>query len=285
MLTTLIPGLSALAGRYDVLLCDVWGVVHDGVAAFPAACAALSRWREGCGPVILISNAPRPEGAVAAQLDALGTPRAAWSAIVTSGDVCRDLLAERAPGPAWRIGPPKDDPLFAGLGLEFSDLEEAAFIACSGPDHEETETPEDYRAVLTRAAQRGLTMICANPDLVVQRGDRLIYCAGALAQLYHTLSGDVVEAGKPYRPIYDLALARAAALLGRPVPRAAVLAVGDALATDLAGAQTEGLDALFVAGGIHAAETLTADGAIDAAALGRLLAEHNSAYAMAALVW
>ncbi|MGH7024874.1 MAG: TIGR01459 family HAD-type hydrolase, partial [Caulobacteraceae bacterium] len=140
-MTQIISGLGELAGRYDVLLCDVWGVIHNGREAFPAACEALIRWRSEVGPVILISNAPRPEGAVAVQLDGLGVPRAAWSAIVTSGDVSRDLLKARAPGPAFRIGPPKDDPLFAGLGLEFSGPEEAAFIACSGPNDEDVETP------------------------------------------------------------------------------------------------------------------------------------------------
>jgi HAD superfamily hydrolase (TIGR01459 family) len=280
-----ISGLAPLAGRYDVLLCDVWGVIHNGREAFPAACEALIRWRAQAGPVILISNAPRPEAAVAVQLDSLGVPRAAWSATVTSGDVCRDLLAAWAPGPAWRIGPPKDDPLFEGLGLEFDTPEAAKFIACSGPNDEETETPEDYREALSNAAGRGLTMICANPDLVVQRGDRLIYCAGALAELYRAVGGHVIEAGKPYPPIYDLAFARTEQIIGASLDRRRVLAVGDGVGTDLAGAEAQGLDALFVADGVHAAEVMDASGQLDERAVERCLGGHRPMFAIETLVW
>jgi HAD superfamily hydrolase (TIGR01459 family) len=279
-MTAVITGLGELARRYDALLCDVWGVIHNGREAFPDACAALATWRSDVGPVILISNAPRPAEAVAVQLDGLGVPRTAWSAIVTSGDVSRTLLAARVPGPAYRIGPAKDDPLYEGLGLAFSDVDTAAFVACSGPFNEDVETPEDYREVLSRAAERGLTMICANPDLVVQRGDRLIYCAGTLARLYEALGGQVIWAGKPHPPIYELAFDKA----GRP-DRARVLAIGDGLLTDLAGARDEGLDALFVADGVHAAEALTPTGDIDAALLARLLAPAPPAFAMRALIW
>ena len=278
--TQLIHGLGALAGRYDTLLCDVWGVIHNGRESFPASCEALIRWRAEVGPVVLISNAPRPEGSVAIQLDGLGVPRAAWTAIATSGDVSRGLLAARAPGPAFRIGPAKDDPLYEGLGLTFSGPDDAAFVACSGPNDEDVETPEDYRGVLILAAARGLEMICANPDLVVQRGDRLIYCAGALARLYEELGGKVIQAGKPFAPIYDLALERA----GGP-DRARVLTIGDGLLTDLAGARAQNLSALFVADGVHAAEALDASGRIDEAGLGRLLAATQPAFAIQTLTW
>jgi HAD superfamily hydrolase (TIGR01459 family) len=284
-MTSAISGLSRLAGRYEVLLCDVWGVVHNGREAFPAACEALIRWRAQVGPVVLITNAPRPEAAVAVQLASLGAPGEAWTAIATSGDVSRDLLAARAPGPAWRIGTPKDDPLFDGLGLEFASPQNAAFIACSGPNDEDTETPEDYREALADAAARGLPMICANPDVVVQRGDRLIYCAGALAQLYRTLGGQVIEAGKPSAPIYDLALARAERATGARVDRKRVLVIGDGLATDLAGAKAQALDALFVADGIHAVEVIDASGEIDEMALTRVLGADPPAYAIKSLVW
>lgn len=279
-MTTVISGLGELARRYDALLCDVWGVIHNGRESFPDACAALTRWRQEAGPVILISNAPRPAQAVAYQLDGLSVPRASWSAIVTSGDVSRTLLAARAPGPAFRIGPPKDDPLYSDLGLKFAGVDEAAFVACSGPNYEDVETPEDYRAVLTAAAGRGLVMICANPDLLVQRGDALIYCAGALAKLYETLGGTVVWAGKPYSPIYDLAFEEA----GRP-DRARVLAIGDGLLTDLAGARDQRLDALFVADGVHATEALTPEGEIDATRLAELLASAPPTFAVRTLAW
>jgi len=286
-MTRLIAGLGALADRYDVLLSDVWGVIHNGREALAPACQALERWRIERGPVILISNSPRPAAAVVPQLDSLGVPRAAWSAFVTSGDATRVLLAARAPGPAWRIGPERDDPLYDGLGLRFGGLDEATFIACTGPDDDETQTPEDYRPALTCAARRGLPMICANPDIVVQRGDRLIYCGGALAQLYETLGGEVIMAGKPHAPIYRLALAQARERLAEPLDPARVLAIGDGLATDIAGAAAQGLDTLFVAAGIHGEAALDAHGRVDGAGLAALLAAASLRvnFAMAELAW
>jgi HAD superfamily hydrolase (TIGR01459 family) len=267
-----IDGLAALAGRYDVLLSDVWGVIHNGRESFPGPCAALARWRAEVGPVVLISNAARPSAPVAEQLDGLGVPRTAWSALVTSGDVTRRLLAERAPGPAYRIGADRDAPLYEGLGLDFAPLDEARFIACAGLVNDEVETPEDYRELLTAAAKRRLPMICANPDRVVQRGDGLIYCAGALAELYEALGGgEVVMAGKPFAPIYEACLARAGELLDRPVDKARVLAIGDGVVTDAKGANAQGIDLLFVAAGIHGAEMRDAAGRLDPAAAERLL--------------
>jgi HAD superfamily hydrolase (TIGR01459 family) len=284
MLDTL-DRLGDLAGRYDVLLCDIWGVIHNGREAFPEPCAALTRWRESVGPVVLISNSPRPSPQVLVQLDGFGVPREAYSALVTSGDVTRHMLAERAPGPAYKIGPERDAPLYEGVGVTFAPLEESAFIACTGPVNDDVETPEDYRAVLTRAAALHLPMICANPDKVVQRGDRLIYCGGALAELYATLGGSVIMAGKPYAPIYREALAKGAELLSGPLDPSRVLAIGDGVATDVAGANAQSLDVLFVAGGIHEAETRGADGRLDPSATERLLAASgaHAAYAMDAL--
>ncbi|HEY2051132.1 MAG TPA: TIGR01459 family HAD-type hydrolase [Caulobacteraceae bacterium] len=282
-----LAGLSRLAGTYEVLFCDVWGVIHDGAHAFDDACEALARWRENVGPVILISNSPRPFEGVVEQLLALGAPRDSWTGIVTSGDATRALLAERSPGPAYRIGPRRDDPLFEGLGLDFSDLEAAAFIACSGPNNDEIETPDDYRELLTRAAARGLPMICANPDILVQRGPRLIYCGGALAQLYEELGGRVVMAGKPYGPIYAMARDAADLGLGRPADMRRILVVGDALATDIAGANRQGLDALFIGAGIHGAEVVDHAGRLDLAAAARLLEakELAASWAMPRLTW
>lgn len=274
-------GLAQISGRYDALLCDVWGVIHNGREAFPQACAALRWFAETRGPVVLISNAPRPSADVLPQLDALGVPRAAWSAFVSSGDATRILLAERAPGPAWKIGPDRDWPLYDGLGLDFTTPELAAFIACTGPEDDERETPEDYRERLAVCARRGLTMICANPDRVVQRGDKLVYCGGALADLYAEMDGPVLMAGKPYAPIYDLALAEAERLLGRPLARERVLCIGDAVATDIKGAADQGLDCLFIANGIHGAEAIR-QGRLDPALTEGLLAREGlaAAYAM-----
>jgi HAD superfamily hydrolase (TIGR01459 family) len=282
----LAAGLSDLAPHYDALLCDVWGVIHNGRESFPTACAALAKFRAERGPVILISNSPRPCGPVIEQLDGLGVPREAWSHIVTSGDATRLLLGERAPGPAWKIGPDRDDTLYAGLGVDFSDLDAARFISVTGPYDDENDEPVDYRDRFIACVARDLEMICANPDIVVQRGDKLIYCGGALAQLYESLGGRVTMAGKPYAAIYELSLAMANGALGRPVDPARVLCVGDGLPTDVRGANARGLDVLFVASGIHGAETVGPEG-LNAPAVADLLhqAGLTATYAIADLVW
>jgi HAD superfamily hydrolase (TIGR01459 family) len=283
----LIEHFSDLADRYDVLLCDVWGVIHNGRESFPAACAALARFKAERGPVILISNAPRPASAVRAQLADLKVPDAAWSDFITSGDATRVLLAERAPGPAWAIGPDRDAPLYEGLGLAFaSGPQDARFIACTGPFDDERETPEDYRAAFEVAIGRELTMICANPDIVVQRGDKLIYCGGALAQLYEQMGGEVLMAGKPHAPLYRLCLDRASERLGRAVDPARVLCIGDGVATDVLGGARQGLDVLFVASGIHGGEAIGETG-LDPAAVEALLQEAGTeaAYVTTDLCW
>jgi HAD superfamily hydrolase (TIGR01459 family) len=282
-----IAGLAEIADAYDVLLCDVWGVIHNGRESFPAACAALQCFAAHRGPVVLISNAPRPSSHVHEQLAMLGVPRDAWSAFVSSGDATRALLAERAPGPAWAIGPDRDWPLYEGLGLDFAGPEAAAFISCTGPIDDTRETPEGYRERLSLCAGRGIEMICANPDRVVQRGDALVYCGGALADLYAELGGPVLMAGKPFAPIYDLALAEAGALLGRQVDRARVLCVGDGVATDVRGAMDQALDCLFVAAGIHGGQAIGPAGELDADRAAALLAAEGAAarYAIGALKW
>jgi len=284
----LLSGLSDIAADYDVLLCDVWGVIHNGREAFPDACAALARYRSERGPVVLISNAPRPSAALHDQIEGVGVPRSAWSAFVTSGDATRALVAERTPGPALVIGPPRDEPLYEGLGLRIvKEAEEAAFILCSGPYHEERETPEDYRLLLTSALGRGLEMICANPDLMVQKGDVLIYCAGAIAALYESMGGRAIMAGKPHAPIYAKALHEAERLLGRaPDPRR-VLCVGDGAGTDVRGAELQGLDCLFLWGGVHAADMDATATASSAELAASFLETHKTSarYAMPELVW
>ncbi|AYV46696.1 TIGR01459 family HAD-type hydrolase [Caulobacter flavus] len=280
-------GLSALTDRYDVVLCDVWGVIHNGVRNFPEACEALERFNADHGPVVLISNAPRPSSDVLAQLDGLKVRREAWSAFVTSGDATRSLLAARAPGKVWKIGPERDEPLYAGLGLEGAGCEAADFICCTGLFDDENETAEDYRGQLQVAADRGLVFICANPDRVVQRGDKLIFCAGALADLYEELGGQVVMAGKPYAAIYDLALAEAERLKGGPVDRSRVLCIGDGVITDVLGAENQKLACLFVAKGIHGDKALGPDGLLAPEGVAKLLAAESvgAAHAIADLVW
>jgi HAD superfamily hydrolase (TIGR01459 family) len=283
----IISGLRELADRYDALLCDVWGVIHNGRESFAPACEALVRYQQARGPVTLISNAPRPAQAVKPQLAQLGVPEAAWSDFVTSGDATVVELKARAPGPAWAVGPGRDAPLFEGTGVVFAEgPEDAAFIACTGLFDDEIETPEDYRERFRLAAARDLVMICANPDRVVHRGDALIYCAGALAGLYGELGGQVIMAGKPFAPIYGQAMQAIARRLGRPVDPARVLCIGDGLPTDVSGANNQGLDCLFVAGGIHAEEILM-DGAVDPDRLDAFLTREKAqaAYAIPKLVW
>jgi len=245
---------SAIAPRYDVVLCDVWGVVHNSLVASPEAHDALSRFRAAGGAVVLITNAPRPGHVVKGQLDRLGVPADAYDSIVSSGELSRELIAARRPRRVFHIGPERDLPLFDGLGVAFGTVEDSDFIVCTGLFDDDTETPETYRALFEKARARGLPMLCANPDIVVERGASLIYCAGALAQFYESLGGKAVYAGKPHGPIYDEALSRAAAARGRPAPSARVVAIGDSIHTDMKGAALYGIDSVFVTGGIHAEE-------------------------------
>jgi HAD superfamily hydrolase (TIGR01459 family) len=246
---------ATLAGGYDVALCDVWGVVHNGVAATAEACDALARFRKQGGTVVLITNAPRPGEIVArTTLDRLGVPRAAYDGIVSSGDVTRALIGARAGARVFHIGPERDLGLFDGLDAPLAPLEDADYTVCSGLIDDTVETPEDYRDLIARMRARALPMICANPDVVVERGEELVYCAGAIADLYAAAGGEVIFAGKPYRPIYEQALALAEAAHGKRVQHHRVLAIGDSVRTDLKGAATFGIDCLFVTAGIHAEE-------------------------------
>jgi len=283
-----LPRLSAVAEDYDILLCDVWGVIHNGRESWPTACEALTKFNEKGGHVVLISNSPRPSSDVVAQLDALGVPRSAWKAFVTSGDATRAELARRAPGPAWIIGPDRDFVLYEGLNLDSAHgAEDAAFISVTGPYNDATETPEDYRERLTPAVARDLELICANPDRIVQKGDSIIYCGGAIADLYESMGGRVVMAGKPFGPIYELALREAQTLMGRSVDRSRVLCIGDGVVTDVLGAAEQALDCLFIAQGIHGDAAKGPDGTLDPALAGELLrAETTFArYAALELAW
>lgn len=249
----LIERFAPLADHYDVLFCDVWGVLHNGIAAFTEACAALRRFRERGGTAILITNAPRPGAAVRRILDRLAVPHEAYDAIVSSGDVTRTLVEARLRQRVFHLGPQRDLPIFAGLDVAFAPLETADYVVCSGLFDDTTETPDSYRGMLGQMRARSLLMVCANPDVVVERGDALVYCAGALADAYAALGGQVVYCGKPHAPIYETALARAASLRGgTPPPLPRVLAIGDSVRTDLRGAAAFGLDCVFVTSALHA---------------------------------
>lgn len=252
-MTKTIIGLRELAPHFSALFCDIWGVVHNGIAAFAPACEALIRYRATGGAVLLLSNAPRPEASVAAQIEALGVPREAYDRIVSSGDLTRRLIAERGSQKLTHIGPPKDLPLFEGLNAPRVPLSEATYIVCTGLDDDEIQTEEDYRDLLEEARVRDLPMICANPDLSIERGGRVIPCAGAIAQAYLQMGGRVIQAGKPHAPIYDLAMAELGQIRSG-LSRDNVLAIGDSLRTDISGATGFGLVSLFVAEGLHRSE-------------------------------
>jgi HAD superfamily hydrolase (TIGR01459 family) len=255
-MTTLrfVEHLRDLVAGVDVVLSDIWGVVHNGLASFPEACEALHTFRARGGAVILITNAPRPADSVQRQLRKLGVADDIYDSIVSSGDLTRNFVTSRLGQSMYWIGPERDNSIYRGLDAKFAPLEQADYIVCTGPFDDETESAEDYREMMMQALSRKLTLVCANPDIVVERGDRLIYCAGAIAELYRELGGDVVFYGKPHRPIYDQAIALAKAKLGTETPLSRVLAIGDSVRTDLAGAHSYGIDCLFVTRGIHAGE-------------------------------
>ncbi|MBX3576426.1 MAG: TIGR01459 family HAD-type hydrolase [Rhizobiaceae bacterium] len=249
----MIGSLDEIAGRYRAILCDVWGVVHNGVSAYPDAAAALERARAGGVAVVLITNSPRRNGDVEAQLAAIGVPSAAWDRIVTSGDVTRDLV-RAGPRKVFHLGPERDLGLYEGLDVDLVEEFEASAVVCTGLFDDEAETPGDYADMLQRFRQRNLPFICANPDIVVERGDRLIWCAGALARDYGQLGGRTEIAGKPHRPIYAAALAAASQVAGAALGPRDALAIGDGVLTDVKGAEQNGIDVLYVSGGIHAKE-------------------------------
>ena len=247
----LIAGLSEIAPDHDALICDIWGVVHNGQVPFPDAADALRQFRRARGPVVLLSNAPRPPLSVEAQFRRIGVATDCYDAIVTSGGAARDDLRgrlEKNPGLAlYYIGPEQDAAVLDGLAITRTGIDQADVALCVGLVDDLTETPADYADILQAMRARNLTMLCANPDLKVYRGSTLCWCAGALAQAYEATGGPVVYYGKPYRAIYDVALKAAGC------PQNA-LAVGDALVTDLKGAKDAGLEALFIADGLHGEE-------------------------------
>jgi HAD superfamily hydrolase (TIGR01459 family) len=284
-----IAGLSEISGRYDLILCDIWGVLHNGVASFAEASDALVSFRRRGGAVVLISNAPRPSPPIARQVLKLGVSPDAFDAVVTSGDVTIGLMEQQAGDQVLHIGPERDLTLLdavaeaTGARPRLVSLVDAQYALCTGLRNDEAETLGDYEPELQAMSVRDMTMICANPDIVIHRGDTLIYCAGALARRYEELGGSVVYAGKPYAPIYDRALTLAEHIQGAPIEKHRVLAIGDGMRTDIAGAARAGLDVLFVTGGIHRSlhkETL--DSPADPIEL-QLLYDENAVWPVAAV--
>jgi HAD superfamily hydrolase (TIGR01459 family) len=273
--------IASVAPDSKAWLVDIWGVLHNGARAFPAACEACKTFRGRGGIVVLISNAPRPFTAVIPHLTSLGVPADAYDTGITSGDVTRGLLE------AWRgrrvlhIGPERDLGLFTGLDLQLTPAEDAEVVVCSGLYDDTKETPADYAGLFGGLLARRLPMICANPDIKVERGGELIWCAGALAADYQAKGGEVVYAGKPYPQVYQRALATIDGLAGRPIPRESVLAIGDGIETDLRGAHAAGLPSLFIASAIHA------PGGLSATILGELFATRpfKPIAALPALAW
>jgi HAD superfamily hydrolase (TIGR01459 family) len=253
-----------LLARYDLLICDIWGVLHDGVTAYPEACEALTRFREGGGTVVLLSNAPMPGASTARLIAKKGVPDQAYDRIVTSGDLTLHWVRRHGMARVFHIGPPKRDDALFRSGLERVPFAEAEAVVCSGLVDDETETAADYAGQLGAMLERGLTLVCANPDLAVEVGGRIYPCAGAVGALYEEMGGEVIWAGKPHALAYDTALAAGREARQGEVAAERVLCIGDALRTDIAGAAQAGLDALFIAGGLHRHDIWT-DGALDPA--------------------
>jgi HAD superfamily hydrolase (TIGR01459 family) len=246
-----VERLRDLVDGVEVILSDIWGVVHNGLESFPEACEALHTYRQRGGTVILITNAPRPADSVQRQLRKLGVADETYDAIVSSGDLTRHFVADHPGKKMFWLGPERDSSIYRGLDAVTAPLEQADYIVCTGLFDDETESAEDYRAMMMQAREHKLPLVCANPDIVVERGDRLIYCAGAVAELYRELGGEVIFYGKPHRPIYERAMALAAERRGRTTTLDRVLAIGDSVRTDLTGALGFGIDCLFLTRGIH----------------------------------
>ena len=259
----LVQSIAPFAADTAGWLVDIWGVMHNGVRPFGAACDACERFRQQGGLVVLLSNSPRPRDSVAAQLDGIGVPRSSWDVIISSGDVARSLIAAYAGRAIVHLGPQRDLAIFSGFDVERVAPERAEAVVCTGLFDDERETPADYTETLAACAARALPMICANPDVAVERGGRIVYCAGAIARAYEQLGGAVAYAGKPYPPIYELAFATLETLRSGSGERARLLAIGDGVNTDIAGAAAVDVRSVFVASGVHVMDGLDA-AALDA---------------------
>jgi len=275
--------MAAIGRAHDAWISDIWGVLHNGREAFPAASEACVAYRRQGGSVVLVTNAPRPEADVEAMLRRLGVPTEAYDAIVTSGDVTRELIRPWIGRPVHHLGPERQLMIFDGLDVELAGAETGDVVVCTGLIDDDHETPREYELQLAAFRARNLVMICANPDIVVERGERIVYCAGALAEAYEKLGGKVQYAGKPHAPIYERAFELIAKAKGRAVPRDRILAIGDGLKTDIAGAEAMRLKSLFIGSALH----IPHGQVLDENALAKLFAGHGSPpiAAQRALVW
>lgn len=271
----LIESLAAIADRYDAVICDVWGVLHNGVRVSRPANDALIALRERGKAVVMLTNAPRPAAAIEALAFKLGADARGWNAVVSSGGVTRAILEQHGARPFLHMGPQRDISLYEGLAARPTGLDAADYVLCTGLLDDETETAETYRPQLEAMLARRMEMICANPDMVVERGHRLVPCAGAIADLYEHMGGPVTWVGKPHPLVYDFALAEIERVLGRKVERSRLLGIGDAMRTDVAGAAAFGIESLFVIDGIHAAEAGVSDGVLPPGKLDAFMAKHT----------
>lgn len=276
MACTIIERLDEIAAGYDALLVDLWGCYHNGLEPYPAAIAALRRYRRRGGIVILLTNAPRPAASVAAFLQRIGAPEDTHDAIMSSGAACQRALASGVYGSAFHyVGPERDLHMLGDLGLTPVSMEQADAILCTGLFDDTTETPGDYAGRIAEWTAHDLTMLCANPDIVVDRGEKRLWCAGAIAQAYEKAGGRVVWFGKPHAPTYEQSFDLLRELTGRDVPRGRVLAIGDGIGTDVKGGEEFGLDVLFVTGGLGTAEIGGSPDHPDPAGLAAYLAHHG----------
>jgi HAD superfamily hydrolase (TIGR01459 family) len=266
-MTQIIDNFAQISDQYEAALVDLWGCLHNGVKPFAAAVAALEAFRDNGGTVLLLTNSPRPSSSVYLQLDEIGVARDLYQACASSGDAARAALASGAYGKkVYALGPDRDavfyegfdhEDFYQGIDIERVPLDQAEGVVCTGLFDDTVDTPEDYRALFLNAKNRGLKMLCANPDIMVDRGDKRIYCAGALAQAYSEMGGEAHYFGKPHPPIYDLAYRRLVQATGRESAPKKIIGIGDGINTDIRGAIGEDIDSLFVTGGLAASETAT----------------------------
>lgn len=279
-MTRIIDNLAVISQPYDALMVDLWGCLHNGVEPFMQAVEALRTFKKTRGVVMLLTNSPRPKSAVIRQLDRIGVPRDIYDEIASSGDAAQAAMAAGMVGrKVYHLGPERDLSFFSDetgpINVTRVPITEAEGIVCTGLFDDQTETPEDYRLTILDGVNRGLKMLCANPDIMVDLGHKRIYCAGAIAQAYSDAGGESLYFGKPHSPIYQLAYARLSEIAGREVAEDRILCIGDGINTDISGGIAEGLDTLFITGGLAATEISEQNGHPNADETEKFLSKHQ----------